>query len=318
MNEQTLVSENSSAKESIGPYVDLQVNGYVGVDFNDPETTPVDLKKAALAMAEHGVTLALPTVITGDLERMCRCITNLRRTIEADAEVAAVFQGLHIEGPFISKQPGYIGAHPMQDALPQDLRALEKICDAGGPWTRLLTLAPEIDIQGRMTKFCDERGILVAAGHTDASLDQIDQCLEAGLQLFTHLGNGCPKQMDRHDNIIYRAVSRADRLKFSLIADGFHVPQLLFGLLLKWLPPENIAVVSDAISAAGLGPGTYKLGQRSVTIGPDRAARDPGGQHFVGSASTMADANRWLTDVMRMSATQRQQLLNSNPAHWLA
>jgi N-acetylglucosamine-6-phosphate deacetylase len=165
---------------------------------------------------------------------------------------------------------------------------------------------------------CRERGVLVSAGHSDASLDQLDECIAAGLRLFTHLGNGCPRQMDRHDNIIYRALRRADQLRFTLIADGFHVPELLFRNLLQWVPLERLAVVSDAISAAGLGPGTYQLGERQVTIGSDRAARDPSGEHFVGSASTMRDADHWLDSVLHLSQPDRASLLRNNPLHWLA
>lgn len=299
-------------------YVDLQINGYVGVDFNDPQTKPAEISRAAVAMAESGVAVALPTVITASAESMVQCITNIVRAVESDALTARMFQGIHVEGPFISPVKGFIGAHPPRHALSENLQVLEQLVEAGNGLVRLLTLAPEIDNQGKLTRYCSERGILVAAGHTDANLEQLDTCLAAGLQLFTHLGNGCPKQMDRHDNIIYRALSRADRLRFTLIADGFHVPELLFRNLLRWVPLERLAVVSDAISAAGLGPGTYQLGERMVSIGNDRAARDPSGEHFVGSASSMRDADQWLDGVLHLSDPVRKQLLRDNPLAWLS
>ncbi len=297
--------------------VDLQVNGYVGVDFNDPQTTREAILKSARAMRGHSVAAALPTIITAAPATMLACIGNLRQAIEADAEVAAVFRGFHVEGPFLSPRPGFIGAHPVEHAQSQDMTLLSELLDAGGGLVRLLTLAPELDSLGRMTEFCAQRGVLVAAGHTDASLAELECCIAAGLSLFTHLGNGCPRQMDRHDNIIYRALRCADHLRFTLIADGFHLPETLFRNLLNWVPLERLAVVSDAISAAGLGPGTYQLGPRQVTIGADRAARDPSGEHFVGSASTMPDADRWLANTLGLSLSQRQQLLRDNPAAWL-
>jgi N-acetylglucosamine-6-phosphate deacetylase len=164
---------------------------------------------------------------------------------------------------------------------------------------------------------CAEREIIVAAGHTNASLTQLEGCIEAGLALFTHLGNGCPRLMDRHDNIIYRALRFRDQLTYSLIADGFHVPQVLFENLLDWVPIANLLVVSDAISAAGLGPGTYQLGERTVTIGADKAARDPSGEHFVGAASSMHDADHWLTHTLQLDAATRNKLLHANPARLL-
>ncbi len=293
--------------------VDLQVNGYMGVDFNDPSTTLADIARAAQAMQGDGVAIALPTIITAKLDRMVACITTLCRAIETDVSVAAIFRGLHIEGPFLSPRPGFIGAHPLEHALPQDLSALELLLQAGQGLVRLVTLAPEIDRHGLMTDQCVQRGITVAAGHTDATLAELDDCIAAGLSLFTHLGNGCPRMMDRHDNIIYRALRCADRLSYTLIADGFHVPEVLFRNLLDWVPLERLAVVSDAICAAGLGPGTYRLGERQVTIGADRAARDPSGEHFVGSASTMQHADQWLATTLQLSIEQRRQLLLHSP-----
>lgn len=298
-------------------YVDLQVNGYVGVDFNAPTTTQPELLKAACAMRASGVAAALPTVITASLEVMCQCIGNLRSAIESQPEVGDVFRGIHIEGPFLSPEPGYIGAHPVQHALRSDPAALKRLLDAAGPWARLLTLAPEVDSDGSLTSMCVEREVIVAAGHTNASLIQLEGCIEAGLKLFTHLGNGCPRLMNRHDNIIYRALRFRHQLTYSLIADGFHVPQVLFENLLDWVPIENLLVVSDAISAAGLGPGRYQLGGRTVTVGADKAARDPSGEHFIGAASSMRDADHWLTHTLQLDASKRHNLLYANPARLL-
>jgi N-acetylglucosamine-6-phosphate deacetylase len=294
-------------------YVDLQVNGYKGIDFNDPDTGPAQILSAAEAMIADGVTTAMPTVITGSLEAMCRCITNLRAAIENNASIASIFCGIHLEGPFLSPMPGYIGAHPVQHARACDTQALEQLLDCSGHWVKLVTLAPEVDVHAELTKICRDRKIIVAAGHTDASLGQLEKCVDAGLSLFTHLGNGCPRLMDRHDNIIYRALRLRDRLRYSLIADGFHIPQLLFEHLLDWIPLDNLLVVSDAISAAGLGPGVYQLGGRQVNIGPDKAARDASGEHFVGAASSMRDADQWLTETLRLNLQDRRRLLVENP-----
>ncbi|GIW97536.1 MAG: N-acetylglucosamine-6-phosphate deacetylase [Pirellulaceae bacterium] len=301
----------------IANYVDLQVNGYVGVDFNDPHTPLHRIHEAAEAMRKDGVVAALPTIITGAADVMIGCMSKLVQAIEEQEETRALFRGIHMEGPFLSPVPGYIGAHPVEHARPQDLDLLGRLCDAAGDHLRLVTLAPEVDRGGRMTRFLTQRGIVVAAGHTDASLDQLRCALDEGLQLFTHLGNGCPRKMDRHDNILWRAMRLRDRLKITLIADGFHVPAVVFPTLLEWFGGDRVAVVSDAISAAGLGPGTYQLGSRSVVIGPDRACRDASGEHFVGSASRMQDAERWLADTLQLELATRRQLLFDNPRSWL-
>ncbi|MFO0943785.1 MAG: N-acetylglucosamine-6-phosphate deacetylase [Pirellulales bacterium] len=294
-------------------YVDLQVNGYVGIDFNDPSTSVEQLCFAAKAMIDDGVASALPTIITADLDNMCQCIGNVVQAMQADTTCRKIFRGIHIEGPFFPSIAGYIGAHPPEHALPSSKSSLNRLLDACQGNARVVTLAPEIDVDACLTRTCIERGCLVSAGHTDARLTDLERCIEAGLTLFTHLGNGCPKLMDRHDNIIYRALKFRDQLQFTLIADSFHIPEMLFRLLLDWIEHDRVCVVSDAISATGLGPGVYQLGQRTVKIGPDKAARDASGQHFVGAASSMRDVDHWLYNSLSLDHALRYKLLVSNP-----
>lgn len=298
-------------------YVDLQVNGYQGVDFNEPHRSVAELRLAAEAMRNDGVQQALPTIITGSVAAMSDCIRALRTAIESDPVCHDVYTGIHLEGPFLSRKPGFIGAHPPQHALESDQGALAELINCGGGLVRLVTLAPEVDTDGSLTRYLVEHGVTVSAGHTDASLDDLDRCIDAGLKLFTHLCNACPPEMNRHDNIIFRALRRSEHLHYTLIADGFHVPKLLFENLLNWVPVDRLAVVSDAICAAGLGPGTYRLAGREVAIGPDKAARDPSGKHFVGSACSMRDADHWLTNALELNVELRQQLLCDNPLRWL-
>jgi len=297
-------------------YIDLQINGFLGIDFNCPHSTVEQLMHAAVALEQLGVRAALPTIITGDLDSMCACLSNIVRAMRNDEVAGRVFRGIHIEGPFISPLPGYIGAHPAQHARATSLEVLGRLLDAADGHARLLTLAPEIDVDGSLTRECIQRGCRVAAGHTDASLRDLERCVQAGLSLFTHLGNGCPRLLDRHDNIIYRALRLSEQLRYTLIADGCHVPELLFRNLLDWIDHERLCVVSDAISAAGLGPGTYGIGHRKVTVGDDRVAWDAEEGHFVGSANSMRDADRWLGDCLGLDLKSRQQLLVDNPSRF--
>lgn len=299
-------------------YVDLQVNGFMGVDFNDPSLDPAAIVTAARHMRAGGVESALATIITGPLDKMCVCIAKLSEAIDTQPEVAETIAGVHIEGPFISGVRGYVGAHPPDCVLRDDLVAMEQLLAAGGRHVRLVTLAPEIDCQGKLTRHLHERKIHVAAGHTDAQLDDLERGIEAGLQLFTHIGNACPMEMHRHDNIFQRAISLAPRLKYTFIADGWHLPTFVVKNLMRCVPLENLAVVSDAIAAAGLGPGEFQLGNLCVKVGEDRCARSPDGQNFVGAASTMADADHWLTRTVGISSADRSMLLYDNPKRWFS
>ena len=133
-------------------------------------------------------------------------------------------------------------------------------------------------------------GIGVSGGLCDATFDQLAAACDAGLSMFTHLGNGCPAELPRHDNVVQRALSLSDRLTCCFIADGVHVPPFALGNYLRSAGVGRCCVVTDAMAAAGLGPGRYRLGRWSVVVGPDGAARAPDGSHLVGSALTLSRA----------------------------
>ena len=131
--------------------------------------------------------------------------------------------------------------------------------------------------------------------------------------MFTHLGNGCPMRMHRHENVIQRALSLADRLWISFIADGAHVPFYALGNYLRRTGVDRAVVVTDATAAAGLPPGRVRLGRWDVEIGEDRVARSPDGTHLIGSAITMRESRRRLADHLDLTAEQIDSLTCRNP-----
>lgn len=271
--------------------IDLQVNGYGGVDFNDPQLTHEQFHAACEKLIADGIVGCLPTIITADLEQMQACLRRIRDSHRQDALVRQVVLGVHIEGPFLNTNPGFIGAHPPQHARIAEIDATQRLLDAAGGLTRIFTLAPECDPHGAVTRNLVNRGIIVAAGHTDATLDELRLSLECGMSMFTHFGNGCPSTMHRHDNIIQRALSLSNRMWFSLIADGAHLPWFVFDNFVSRIGVDRVIVVSDAISAAGLGPGSYQLGGTTVSIGADLVPWADDRSHFMGAATTMRKAH---------------------------
>jgi N-acetylglucosamine-6-phosphate deacetylase len=297
---------------------DLQVNGYAGVDFNRPDLSAEDLHHACARLLADGVGRILATVITHDIDRMC---ANLRRLVElrsADALVEAVVAGIHIEGPFLNRADGYIGAHPVAWAREADPDLALRLVDAAGGLCRILTLAPECDPGLHTTRRLSGQGLVVAAGHCDPTLDELDAAIDAGVSLFTHLGNGCPAQLPRHDNIIQRVLSRAHRLHISFIADGAHVPFFALGNFLRCVPEDRVVIVSDAISAAGLGPGEYTLGDRTVRVGEDLVPRVPGARHLAGSACPLPAMVLRLTETLGVPASVVRKWTVDNPTRLLA
>ena len=294
-------------------HFDLQVNGYAGVDFHSDNLTADDLHRACAALRHDGVAHILLTITTDDVARMERRLRRVVSLRERDPIVASVVMGIHIEGPFISPIDGYRGAHPRDAVRPADGDSMNRLLDAAGGLTRLVTLAPEHDARFAVTRLVSSAGIRVSAGHTNAKLDELRGAIDAGLTMFTHLGNGCPMQMHRHDNIIQRALSLSDRLWLMFIADGAHVPFAALSNYLKVAGLERSIVVTDAVTPAGMGMATFQIGRWVVRIGSDLVARAPDGSHLIGSAMTMPDVMKRLTDDVGLSREDAVRVTAENP-----
>jgi len=294
--------------------IDLQVNGYGGVDFNQDNLSPDDLHRACATLEADGVERSLATVITEALPTMAARLRRLAELRERDPLAQRVIAGLHIEGPFISPVDGYRGAHPIDAVRPASVDAVQMLLDAGGGLVRLVTLAPEHDPGLATTRYLVDAGIAVAAGHTDAPLDVLTTAVDAGLSLFTHLGNGCPAVMPRHDNIVQRALSLSDRLTPCFIADGTHVPFFALRNYLHTAGVDRCIVVSDAIAPAGLGPGRYTLSRWELDIGDDLVARSVEGNHLVGSALSLRRGAQNLRDHLGLDDATVKRLTETNPA----
>lgn len=294
-------------------YFDLQVNGYAGVDFNQDGLTAEALHAACVALRGDGVDGILATIITEHVGTMCGRLRRLVELREQDKLVQDVVHGFHIEGPFISGADGYRGAHPADAVRPAEPDAMQKLLDAANGMTKLVTLAPECDAGLAVTRLLADRGVVVSAGHTDASLAQLEAAIDAGLSMFTHLGNGSPMQMHRHDNVIQRALSLGDRLWLCFIADGVHVPFFTLRNYLALAGIERCVVVTDAIAPAGLGPGRYTLGRWKLDIGDDLVARAADGSHLVGSAINMPRASENLRQGAGLDDKQIRALTQINP-----
>jgi N-acetylglucosamine-6-phosphate deacetylase len=294
-------------------FFDLQVNGYGGVDFNQDDLDAAELHRACERLDADGVDGILGTIITDDIAVMCRRLSALVAIRDRDPLVRRLIAGIHIEGPFLNEAEGYRGAHPRDAIRPADVDAMSRLLDAAGGLTRIVTLAPERDASMAVTRFLASQGIVVSAGHSDATLDDLHRAIDAGLSMFTHVGNGCPMLMHRHDNIVQRALSLADRLWLCFIADGAHVPFTALGNYLKFAGYDRCIVVTDAIAPAGLGPGRYKFGRWDLVIGEDMVSRAPDRSHFVGSGITMKQSAENLRTSLGLSDAMIRKVTFDNP-----
>ena len=295
-------------------YIDIQLNGYFGVNFNRNDLTTEQFHTACEKLREQGVRAFLPTIITASLPDMCTRLANLARFVADDPLARSMAPAFPAEGPFINETAGFRGAHPVQHTRPATPEAAKQLADAAGGLLRLVTLAPERDAGFATTRWLAGQGIKISGGHCDPSLDQLKGAVEAGLSLYTHLGNGVPLQIHRHDNIIQRVLSLRDRITPCFIADGVHIPLYVLRNFLDLVGTDRAVVVTDSVDVAGLGPGRFTTLQgEEVVVGEELAVWSSDRSHLCGSASTMPQLE---ANLRKMGYGDRpiRQLLCENPA----
>ena len=292
---------------------DLQVNGYAGTDFCSSTLGAEQLHIACRALADDGVDGVLATFITDDLRSLKAKLSNLVRLREEDELARQVITGFHVEGPFLNPELGYVGAHEPELVRPACLEDAQGILEAGEGLVKLLTLAPEQDSGGVVTKFLVEAGVVVSAGHCDPSLAQLKAAIDGGLSMVTHFGNGCPVELSRHDNVLQRFLSLREYLWFCFIPDGVHVDFYALKNYLDLVGVDRSIMTTDAISAATLGPGMHEISGISVEVDEDGVARRPGSANLAGSTVTMPGILRNLSEELGLDEGDIATLVDRNP-----
>ncbi|MFH0939113.1 MAG: N-acetylglucosamine-6-phosphate deacetylase [Planctomycetota bacterium] len=262
---------------------DLQVNGYGSVDFHGDGPTREGLLTAARALERDGCGQILLTLTTSEWSVLTTKLKRIRDWRNQTPELRAAIAGWHIEGPFLSPISGFVGAHPPQwmiNPTPTHIRELREIT---GSDALLLTMAAEQPGVLDIIPLAVSLGIRISLGHTNASADTIQAAVDAGATVFTHLGNGCPQALDRHDNILWR-VFETPGLHPGLIPDKVHVSPALFRIIHRLIPHDRLWYTTDAVSPAGALPGRYTMLGKEFEVGTDQIVREPGKTNFAGSA----------------------------------
>lgn len=247
-------------------FIDLQVNGYKGMDFNYKPLTPEEWKNIILSLAEVGVTEFLPTFITNSMEQLEANIAAAERALEQLGEYASFVRGYHLEGPYLSMEDGPRGAHDARYVKAPDWDEFSRLQDAANGKIKLLTISPEWEESEAFIKKAVDSGVNVAIGHTAANTDQIEKAVASGASLSTHLGNGAHVQLPRHPNYIWDQLAQ-DNLYASVIADGHHLPKNVLKVFQK-VKREKMFLISDSVALAGMPPGDYETavgGQVTLT-----------------------------------------------------
>jgi N-acetylglucosamine-6-phosphate deacetylase len=258
-------------------FVDLQVNGFGGVDFLAAGGD--DYRQAGEALLQTGVTAYQPTFITAAEST----IVDALRALPPNGSAPHIV-GAHLEGPFLSAER--LGTHPVEHRRDPDLELLDRLLDVGR--VTEMTLAPELAGAGALIRRLLDRGVVVSAGHTNATAEQARESFDLGITTVTHLFNAMRPFRSRDPGISGVALTRPD-VYVQLIVDGHHLADETVRLV--WAATAGrLALVSDATAGAGMGGGSYQLGDVAIEVADGPPMREDG--VIAGTVLTMIDAVR--------------------------
>ena len=294
-------------------FIDIQVNGFCGVDFNHPNFQGDDLIDVCPNLIETGVTVFCPTLITADYSRLARNITEIRKAWEKHPLVRSMVLGIHLEGPYIDPADGPRGAHPAAHVSPPDWDEFERLLKLGQGLVRLVTMAPELPGGLAFIKKASQSGLTVAIGHCNPEPDVVDQAVRAGARMSTHLGNGTHQMLDRHNNYLQKQLAH-DGLMASIICDGPHLPDYFVKNVVRAKGRSKVILITDATAAAYAPPGRYSIGDREVEADDDGALRLAGTPYLTGSTLTMERAIGNCADFAGIPLASAINMATVNPA----
>lgn len=261
-------------------FFDMHVHGGGGASFgDDPEANHT----AAEWHRSHGTDGMLASLVTLAPDDLLNAV----RVLASTAGTGGI-AGIHLEGPWLS--PRYAGAHDPRLLREPDLAELERLLDAGAGHIRMVTIAPELPGAIPAIELLVARGVVAAVGHTDATYEQTLQAISSGATVATHLFNAMRPIHHREPGPI-PALLESPAVTIELIADGVHIHPAIYRTVLAAVGPDRIALVTDAMCAAGMPDGAYQLGQLPVTVAAGEA-RLPDGT-IAGSTASMADLYRF-------------------------
>lgn len=273
-------------------WVDLQVNGCGGIDFSDPELTRDQFLRAAEQVFESGTERFLPTLVTSPFAVYRRNLALIRDAVERHGLTDSV-PGIHLEGPFLSRNPGAAGAHNPAWIVPPELESVDRLLECAPGFVKLVTLAADSPGAAAAVRRFRARGVAVSLGHHMADAAQIAAAADAGAQALTHLGNGIPSTVHRHTNPIWAGLAE-ERLTAMIITDSHHLPPEVIRVICRNRTAAGIIVTSDASPAAGFPPGPCHVLGNDAILEPSGRLYNPATGFLVGSAVMLSDCMRFL------------------------
>lgn len=297
-------------------FVDIQVNGYRGIDYSGPGLETGDVGRLVDMLAAAGTTRHVPTIITNPRERILRNLATIANAVAGDPRLRAAIPGIHVEGPFISGEDGPRGAHDGRFVRDPGTGELDEWIDASTGLLRIVTVAPEREGAIEFIREATRRGVVAAIGHTAASGELIARAVEAGARLSTHLGNGSHPTLPRLRNYLWEQLAD-DRLTAGVIADGFHLPDSVLLVFSRAKGLDRIVLASDVSFLGGTGPGVRRWGDVEVEVHADGHIGLRGTTLLAGAGHLLDRDIAHFARAARVRIGDAVALATANPRHLL-
>ena len=304
------------------PYIapglfDLQINGHGGIWFSKDGLTAANVIQALEPHFSYGITRICPTLITNSHEALASGFRAIHAACEQEDWVDKMVPGCHLEGPFISKEDGPRGAHPLSQVRPADWDEFCVLQEAAGGRICLVTLAAESEGAVEFIKKAVDAGVTISIGHTAAEPEQVAAAVDAGATLSTHLGNGAHGQIRRHPNYIWEQLGNS-RLYASIISDGHHLPASVVRSFIRTKTPMFTIITCDAAGLAGCPPGEYSLDSGNVEVLEDGRIVIAGQRQLLAGSSAATDT--CVANAINLAGVSLQEafdMAGRNPANLL-
>jgi len=312
---------NPVSDEGNYPYIspgffDIQVNGYMGINYSLDTLTENDLIEMVKILKKSGTTKHLPTIITAPGDRIEKNLRTMASVLDKRPDLEHAVPGFHIEGPYISEKEGVRGAHDPSYIRDPDIDEFIGWQKASGGRIKIITLAPERKGALEFIRKVSLTGVVVSLGHTAASGDLIHQAVEAGAVLSTHLGNGSESMLPRLRNYLWEQLA-CDGLVSSIIADGYHLPPAVIKTFYRTKGPERLILISDVSPLGGLDPGRYSWDNMEVEVSPDGHVGLAGTPYLAGAGHLLDHDIAWFMSATGCSIAEAVALCTVNPAKLL-
>jgi len=292
-------------------FIDLQVNGFGGVDFSSPALTAEDFAFACRGLQQKGTAAFLATLITSPREVYQRNLALMAKAI-AGFQLEKIVLGFHLEGPFISSAAGAVGAHNPAWVQRPDPALLDCLQEWADGRIRLITIAADVEGAEELCCHAVRSGIVVSLGHHLADAEQITRLADAGASALTHFGNGIPNLIHRHQNPLWPSLAE-DRLMAMLITDGHHLPPAFIRTVVRAKGVERSIIVSDASPLAGMPPGRYSALGNEVILEESGLLHNPAKGCMVGSSATIRQCVNYLANLGDFTEPPLRAMALDNP-----